>query len=69
MSNLRDYEIWLEIINTLYVCNKITYEDMYFIKGYFSAVMKPNFDSVSPMEFLFERMKGIKDVENNTERN
>lgn len=69
MTTLREYEIWMEIINTLYTCNKITYEDMYFIKGYFSAVMKPNFDKVSPMEFLFERMKGVKYDANNTESN
>lgn len=61
MCNSNDYEIWLSILDTLYICNKITYEDMHFIKGYFNACLKPNPCGVTPMEILYERMKGKKE--------
>lgn len=58
MKETRDYEIWMSILDTLYISNKITYEDMFYIKGYFSACMKPNTYGVTPMEMLYEKMKG-----------
>lgn len=60
MEKARDYDIWMSILDTLYTCNKITYEDMFYIKGYFTACLKPNTYGVTPMEILYEKMKGNK---------